>query len=110
MTAYEKSKTLFPDDDKIRSINVIVEAKGDTLLTQQVFKEMIEFEEILYSVSEFSDTKIDAYGGIERKAEGKLFKFADVCPQVTLSDTGSSSNRVDRVSTGNRSHFVQRLT
>ena len=50
---------------------------------------MIEFEEILYSVSEFSDTKIDAYGGIERKAEGKLFKFADICPQVTLSDTGS---------------------
>lgn len=71
---------------------------------------MIEFEEILYSVSEFSDTKIDAYGGIERKAEGKLFKFADICPQVTLSDTGSSQNRVDRVSKGMHSKIKLILT
>ena len=96
LTAYEKSKTLFSDENKIRTINVIVEAKGDTLLTKEVFSEMIEFEEILYSVSEFSDTGLDAYGSIERKAEGKLFKFSDVCPQVTLS--GSGSTRIDRVS------------
>ena len=46
---------------------------------------MIQFEEILYSVSEFSDTKLNNYNEIEREQAGKLFKFSDICPQVTFT-------------------------
>jgi len=41
LDAYDQSKSLFPDENKIRTINLIVEAKGDTLLTREVFNEMI---------------------------------------------------------------------
>ena len=66
MTAFEKGKELFPDDDRLRSIKVIVEATGDNLITRDAFSEMIEFEEILNSVTELSDTRLNSLGSIVR--------------------------------------------
>ena len=86
MTAYEKSKELFPDQNRLRRINVIVEAVDDNLLTTAAFNEIMEFEKILYQVSEFSDTKLNNFNEIERDSKGKLFKFADICPVVVLTN------------------------
>ena len=61
LDAYEKSKEMFPAENRLRRINVIVEAVGDTLLTLPAFEEMIQFEKILYSISEFSDTKLNDF-------------------------------------------------
>ena len=80
LTALENSKELFPNDYRLRRLNLIVEAVGDTLLTKEAFSEMIQFEKILYSVSEFADTNLNDFRQIERRAEGKVFKFSDVCP------------------------------
>ena len=43
---------------------------------------MIQFEEILYSIAEFSDTHIDGFGSTHRPAEGSLFSFEDICQQI----------------------------
>ena len=55
---------------KTRQINLIVESKGDTLITKETFAEMIQFEELLYSITEFSDTKRDRLGDIIREGKG----------------------------------------
>ena len=61
LTALENSKELFPNDNRLRRLNLIVEAVGDTLLTKEAFSEMIQFEKILYSVSEFADTNLNDF-------------------------------------------------
>lgn len=66
ITAYETSKELFPVASTWRRLDVIVEAIGDNLLTIEAFDEMIQFEKILYSVTEFSDTKLNNLAQIER--------------------------------------------
>lgn len=62
---------------------------------------MIQFEKILYSVSEFSDTKLNNFKEIERKAEGQLFKFTDVCPQVSLKTQDTTFYKVGYPPIGN---------
>ena len=54
---------MFPISEQIREITLIVEAKyRKDLITVEAFKEMLQFEEILYATSEFSDTYIDGLG------------------------------------------------
>ena len=75
----KRSEKLFPSEDKIRSINLIVEAKGDTLITKDIFAEMMQFEEIIYQVSEFSDTRMNTFNEIVRPKNGRYFTFKDIC-------------------------------
>ena len=70
---------MFPIEMKTRQINLIVESKGDTLITKETFAEMIQFEELLFSITEFSDTKRDRLGDIIREGKGTQFSFADIC-------------------------------
>lgn len=51
---------MFPQELKTRKINLIVESKGDTLLTVETFAEMKQFEDLLYQVEEYSDTYVDS--------------------------------------------------
>ena len=60
----QKSEELFPDEEKVRQIKIIVVAEDDTLLTRETFNEMIQFENILYSITEYADTKLDALNDI----------------------------------------------
>ena len=39
---------------------------------------------VLYQTTEYSDTKLDSLNKIERKKEGFLFKFEDVCEQQNV--------------------------
>ena len=48
-------------------------------MTRETFKEMIQFENILYSITEFADTRINALNAIQREGEGRMFTFADIC-------------------------------
>ena len=41
MTALDKRKEMFPNDQRLRTINVIVEANGDNLITPEAFNEMV---------------------------------------------------------------------
>ena len=53
---------MFPISDKTREITLIVEAKAPFhLLTVDAFEEMLEFEDILYETSEFTDTQLDGF-------------------------------------------------
>ena len=63
---------------------MIVEAQGDTLITTEVFEEMRQFEQLLYSVEEYSDTGLDALNRLVRKGNGKIFGFKDICMQAEL--------------------------
>ena len=63
----------------MREIILIVEAKGDNLFTSEVFEEMRQFEQLLYSVEEYSDTKLSKYNTVYRDGKGIVFSFSDVC-------------------------------
>jgi hypothetical protein len=41
----------------------------------------MQFEDILYSISEYSDTYLDSVNVIQRDGDGYLFKFSDICKQ-----------------------------
>ena len=40
---------------------------------------MEQFEQILYSITEYSDTKLDVFSDIDRQGSGEIFKFSDIC-------------------------------
>ena len=46
---------------------------------REAFEEMRQFEQILYSVEEYSDTDLTALNNIYRKEEGRIFTFMDIC-------------------------------
>ena len=48
---------------------------------RETFDELIQFEDILYSISEYSDTYLDSVNVIQRDGDGYLFKFSDICKQ-----------------------------
>ncbi len=73
------SEDLFPKESKLREITLIVKANGDNLFTSDVFEEMRQFEQLLYSVEEYSDTKLSKYNTVSREGEGLVFSFSDVC-------------------------------
>ncbi len=76
----EKSKDLFSNDEKSRPIGVIAVAKGDNLLTLEAFKEMVEFEKVLFSITELDDTTYDEDKKEEvRPGKGKPVSFIDIC-------------------------------
>ena len=56
---------------------------------------MRQFEDLLYSITEYTDTKLDSLNSLERSSEGKLFSFDDICQQIEL---GTASGTVKRVS------------
>lgn len=41
MAALEKRKEMFPSGERLRRINLIVESNSDSMLTPEVFNEMI---------------------------------------------------------------------
>lgn len=45
---------------------------------------MRQFEQLLYSVEEYSDTGLDALNRLVRKGNGKIFGFKDICMQAEL--------------------------
>ena len=78
----EKAEVLFPQEEKYHYINVIFEAKGDTVLTFGALQEMKTFEEqVLEQVSEYSDTFYNDLNKLERPKKGTLYRFQDVCWQ-----------------------------
>eukprot|EP00354_Favella_ehrenbergii_P011301 CAMPEP_0170457740 /NCGR_PEP_ID=MMETSP0123-20130129/4928_1 /TAXON_ID=182087 /ORGANISM="Favella ehrenbergii, Strain Fehren 1" /LENGTH=117 /DNA_ID=CAMNT_0010721627 /DNA_START=53 /DNA_END=406 /DNA_ORIENTATION=- len=81
-----KSEELFPAEKKLREITLMVEAtdRTDSLITTAAFEEMRQFEQLLYSVEEYSDTGLDALNRLVRKGKGKIFGFADICMQAEL--------------------------
>ena len=46
---------------------------------------MIQFENILYSITEYADTKLDALNDIQREGQGAMFTFKDICKQIEYS-------------------------
>ena len=40
---------------------------------------MKQFKDLLYSITEFTDTKLNPLNSLVRSSEGKLFSFADIC-------------------------------
>ena len=42
---------------------------------------MVQFENILYSITEYADTRLDALNEIDRAGQGAMFTFADICKQ-----------------------------
>ena len=79
-----KGEKLFPAEKKLREITLMVEARGKTLISTEAFEEMRQFEQLLYSVEEYSDTDLDALNRLVRKGGGKIFGFADICMQAEL--------------------------
>ena len=63
---------------------MIVEAKSDNLITLEAFEEMRQFEDLLYSITEFTDTKLDPLNNLHRTGKGKLFSFNDICYKFEL--------------------------
>ena len=45
---------------------------------------MLQFEQLLYSITEYSDTKLDKLNSLYREGKGKIFSFADICEQIEL--------------------------
>ncbi len=83
----EKSKELFANDEKSRPIGVIAVAKGDNLLTLEAFKEMVEFEKVLFSITELDDTDYDEDKKEEvRPGKGNPVSFIDICDSQTYDD------------------------
>lgn len=50
---------------------------------------MQQFEEMLFSVEEFADTRLSTFNEIKREEKGRKFRFSDVCQAIVLhSDAG----------------------
>lgn len=72
---------MFPVEVRPRAISLIIESKGDSLITLEIFKELEEFEDLLYSIEEYSGTYLDPLNNIQRKTDSKPFKFTDICKE-----------------------------
>ncbi len=55
---------------------------------------MIQFEKILYSVTELADTHLNAFNDVVRSNEGDFFKFSDICSEFYLVDNSETFSRV----------------
>ena len=51
---------------------------------------MIQFEEILHSVTEYSDTEFSTLYNIVRPSEGEILRFQDICQKNELRTTESN--------------------
>ena len=40
---------------------------------------MKQFEDLLYSITEYTDTRLDPLRNVQRSSQGKLFSFEDIC-------------------------------
>ena len=73
-------------DEKARIVSVIAEAKGDSnLFSLASFKELIEFENTLNSITEYSDTTSDKEDVVSRPMKGKQVSFLDICDRQTIN-------------------------
>ena len=75
----DKADALFTTEEKFRVVSVIFEANDDNILTVKAFEEMQKFEQLVYEVTEYSDTYVNDLQQIQRPEQGELFSFADVC-------------------------------
>ena len=75
----DKADALFTTEEKFRVVSVIFEANDDDILTVKAFEEMQKFEQLVYEVTEYSDTYVNDLQQIQRPEQGELFSFADVC-------------------------------
>lgn len=57
------------------------------------FEEMMQFEEILFSITEFSDTKLNSLNELHREGKGTVFSFADICQQFELGTSLGTTKR-----------------
>ena len=55
----DKADALFTTEEKFRVVSVIFEANDDNILTVKAFEEMQKFEQLVYEVTEYSDTYVN---------------------------------------------------
>lgn len=61
---------------------------------REIFKELVEFEDLLYSVEEFSGTYLDPLNNIQRNTASKPFKFSDICKEFEFQTEAGTVKRV----------------
>lgn len=50
---------------------------------------MLQFDSLLHSITEYSDTKLDPLSNLIRSGSGDLFGFKDICQEIELvTDAG----------------------
>ena len=82
---YERAEDLFDVDEKSRVISIIVDSKGDNLLTIDAFKEMLDYQEMLFGIEEFRKTTMNEdTNEAERPSEGVKVSFKDICRSQAL--------------------------
>ena len=85
---YEKAEDLFDVDEKQRVISIIAESSdaSDNLLTLDAFREMIDYQKMLYEISEFKETTMDDDTREPvRPKEGEKVTFVDFCRMIPLT-------------------------
>lgn len=87
LKAQDKSKALFVKEEKYRAVSIIWEIKGDAtnILNVEALKEMKQFEDLMYSVSDWKDTTVDATNNIVRDKKGAVYNYEDICYEVDES-------------------------
>jgi len=62
---------------------------------RQVLEEMVQLEEMIYGITEFSDTTLDSTNKIIRDKKGRVVEFEDLCvTQQFQKADGSSFTKV----------------
>lgn len=61
---------------------------------REIFKELEEFEDLLYSIEEYSGTYLDPLNNIQRKTDSKPFKFTDICKEFEFQSEAGLVKRV----------------
>ena len=91
LEAKDKSKILFPTEEKFRSISLIIE-NDDNVITKETLEQLLMFEEILYSTTELDDTTLNSVNQIERPGKGSEFTWKDICMQRQHSRINNQGN------------------
>ena len=80
---YEKASDLFDTDEKQRVISIIAESKTDNLFTIDSFKEMIDYQKMMFEIEEFRKTTLNEdTREAERPSEGEKVTFSDICRMI----------------------------
>ena len=106
---YERAEDLFDVDEKSRVISIIVDSKGDNLLTIDAFKEMLDYQEMLFGIEEFRKTTMNEdTNEAERPSEGVKVSFKDICRSQSLeTNTGLPVDKC--FNTGSPLEFIYEL-
>jgi hypothetical protein len=92
-----KAEELFPQKEKYRVINLMVEATGDNVLTRESLETVREFEELMGTIWEYSDTTLDATNKIVRPGKGTKIYWKDICRYTEHTfGTGTATETVQQ--------------